>query len=276
MPRTGAVANNAGSNTDERQMASIGATRGPDGWWYKDGRRLSHNEADQLVRAAGTAESGQADWGSGRGTAAEMYGRNRGWLAPALTIGAGLINPALGAVVSGLTNYERNHNVGQALGSAGTAYALGNVAGRIPGVGAVRGSGAGRAVSDAIGSIPGAASVGAMLNGRGGSAGGSGGAPQSVGGMLGAAGDFLTGNGGLNALGLAQGANAAMLGQKAGNFADMAAKNVDENWQSRAPLRVAGMEGMLRPQIADTSALRRISARSNPFADRPQPASGGR
>lgn len=164
---------------------------------------------------------------------------------------------------------DRQGGVGRAINAVGGPIVNlgGRVAGEIPGVGTV--VRAGQALG---GLIPGGPSQRPQsVSGMQG--GGIGGA---IGGALGAAGNFLGGNGGLNALGLAQGANAAMLGQKASNFADMAAKNVDENFQSRAPLRVAGMEGMLRPQIADTSALRRISARGNPFADRPQPASGGR
>jgi hypothetical protein len=54
----------------------------------------------------------------------------------------------------------------------------------------------------------------------------------------------------------------------------MAAKNVDENWKMREPLRVQGLAGLTNPQAPDLSALRRTSARGNPFADRPQPVGG--
>ena len=128
MPRTGAIANDPNSNVDEQQLASIGATRGPDGWWYRNGQRLSHAEADRLVREAGTAQSGLQDWGSGRGTLAEMYGRNRGWLQPVLTGAAGLVNPALGAAVGAGLNYEQNHNLGQSALAGGLSYAGGRLA----------------------------------------------------------------------------------------------------------------------------------------------------
>ena len=52
-PNTGSVI-----SSDRRaaaQAKSIGATIGGDGWWYKDGRKLSTQEADQLTNQRGTA-----------------------------------------------------------------------------------------------------------------------------------------------------------------------------------------------------------------------------
>lgn len=69
MPRTGAVASSAADA--QSQAKSIGATIGPDGWWYKDGKKLSHDEADALVRQAGTAKEGLAEWGKNR----DLFGR---------------------------------------------------------------------------------------------------------------------------------------------------------------------------------------------------------
>lgn len=123
------------------------------------------------------------------------------------------------------------------------------------GAGGAGGMGAG--ASDLFAKLP--ASVRALLAN----------APGALGSVAGKAGDFLGGNSGLNALSIAQLANAAALGQKSSNFAEMAGKNVDEFWKQRAPLRVGGIAGMQAPPVADTSGLRQTSARGNPFANRP-------
>ena len=65
MARTGAIPTSATSTQDDDQANAIGATIGPDGYWYKDGRKLSHKEADALVNAAGLGVSGQEEWGTG-------------------------------------------------------------------------------------------------------------------------------------------------------------------------------------------------------------------
>ena len=49
---------------------------------------------------------------------------------------------------------------------------------------------------------------------------------------------------GTGLLGLGQAANAAYLGQKSGNFADMAAQNADDAYKAKAGLRAAGISGM--------------------------------
>ena len=74
MQRVGAVATSNSTDTDDRQAASIGATIRPDGWWYRNGQRLSHDEADRLVREAGTAQEGLQEWGLGRGTWGDITG----------------------------------------------------------------------------------------------------------------------------------------------------------------------------------------------------------
>lgn len=117
--RTGAVDETLNRPLAEKQAASIGATIGSDGWWYKDGRRLSHDEADALTRQAGTAAENLGEWGKNR----DIWGRasdfvSKGWAMTPLgqiKIGGdvggflernkadiaagigGLINPLLGA-----------------------------------------------------------------------------------------------------------------------------------------------------------------------------------
>ena len=83
--RTGAVDETLNRPLAEKQAASIGATIGSDGWWYKDGRRLSHDEADALTRQAGTAVENLAEWGKNR----DIWGRasdfvSKGWAATPL------------------------------------------------------------------------------------------------------------------------------------------------------------------------------------------------
>ena len=219
------------------QAAAIGATIGGDGWWYKDGKRLKPADADALVNASGAGIS-----------AALNYAAHK---------------DPLKAALAGATSYGAG-NIGKAIGKIPGAQSVQDVLAKIPGAGAIQKFGG--AVKDLIpqGKLPGAQSVQDLLAQA---AGGLGGAAQG-------AGQWLGGDGGMNALGLAQGVNAAALGQKSNNFADMAAKNVDELWKQKAPLRVAGIAGMLNPKTEDTSALQRISARGNPFADRPQPMGG--
>ena len=106
------------------------------------------------------------------------------------------------------------------------------------------------------------------------------GGPKSVGGLPGITpassggpdlaallGQFLTGNKGLNALGTAQGINAALLGQKAIQYAKDAEGTAMSAWNKNAPLRDAGRAGMLAPKPSvDTSFLPGIRRSGNPFA----------
>jgi hypothetical protein len=83
--RTGAVDETLNRPLAEKQAASIGATIGSDGWWYKDGRRLSHDEADALTRQAGTAAKNLGAWGKNR----DIWGKvsdlvSKGWAATPL------------------------------------------------------------------------------------------------------------------------------------------------------------------------------------------------
>lgn len=73
-------------------------------------------------------------------------------------------------------------------------------------------------------------------------------------------------------LGLAglQGANSAYLGQKSNALSDKALKGVEANYAERAPLRAAGLRGLLNPTAPDTSQLSTIAQR-NPYAAAPRP-----
>jgi hypothetical protein len=108
----------------------------------------------------------------------------------------------------------------------------------------------------------GAKSLIPSLVGGGGQGGGSG-----LPGIMSAAGKFLTGNNGLNALGAAQGVNAALLQQKALQYAKDAEGTAMGNWKANDPLRTSGRAGMLNPKSSvDISALPGIRRAGNPFA----------
>ena len=83
---------------------------------------------------------------------------------------------------------------------------------------------------------------------------GGNGAVTSAQDLLGQAGQFLTGNGGMNALGVAQGINAAQLQQKSNQYATNAMGDVNASYNERAPLRAQAL-GVLPSAIA-----------ANPFA----------
>jgi hypothetical protein len=122
--------------------------------------------------------------------------------------------------------------------------------------------------------IPGLSAVDTGLNavanlaGKGGAAGAAGAIPG-----VSALKDFLTGNGGLNALGAAQGVNAALLGKQSSNYAKQAMGSVNQSYGERAPLRTAGIAGMLHPQIPDISPLGQIAS-ANPYARKITPVGG--
>ncbi len=253
----------------------MGATIGPDGSWYVGGKKLSHKDADALVEKSGVAaDNAHQQWGTGG-----IIDRNRNFtgnllknLAPAAAfipgvgpLAAAAIGAGAGALGRGVqhgTNFGDIAKQGAQSGAA--AYGLDKVAGAAS-AGAKAGGILGGAKS-AAGALPGALKpvpVGGGLEGILG-------AIPGLGGALGGVGDFLTGNNGLNALGIAQGLNAAQLGQKSGNYAELAGANADRRWSSQAPLREKGIAGMLKPQPIDLSGLEAQRRQGNPFAV-PQP-----
>lgn len=91
--------------------------------------------------------------------------------------------------------------------------------------------------------------------------------PHNAGGGLDLGGLLDTG------LSVAQLVNAANLQKKSTGLATGAMDQVNTNYAERAPLRVAGLEGMLRPQTADLASLAQIAGQGNPFAPKkPLPA----
>lgn len=96
--------------------------------------------------------------------------------------------------------------------------------------------------------------AGAGQNPDGSPTGGGGGFVQGLEGLLGKAGGFLTGNGGLNALGVAQGVNAALQQKKAEDYAKNALGAVTQSYNERAPLRAQGIQSL------------QTAMKANPFA----------
>ena len=91
------------------QARSMGATIGTDGWWYKDGRKLSHNEADALANSTGKAvDNAHQQWGTGG-----FVDRNRNFVGNALKN----VAPIAGILTGG--------TAGVALGGLGAALGAG-------------------------------------------------------------------------------------------------------------------------------------------------------
>jgi len=131
-------------------------------------------------------------------------------------------------------------NLGTALGQGAIGLGEGALAG---GVGGLLGGGAGGAAQ----AVPGAASAGSsggltgLINGIPGLGGLAQGLEKSAPSLLGNLGSFLTGNGGMNALGIAQGLNAANLQKTANNYATDALGTENALWNSQAPMRAQAL-----------------------------------
>jgi hypothetical protein len=241
--RTGAVDEHAAGNmaTAQQQAASIGATIGPDGWWYKNGQRLSHDQADALVNAAGTGTSGNAEWGK-----TGFLDRNP-WLRTVAPIWAG----ASGAYTT--------HDLTKPGGgmSALVHDPLEQAAAGV--LGGVAGTAATRAATSALPRLAGSAPTNPAGTTPIGPAP-KGGLP----GILSGVGDFLTGNGGLNA-GLT--GIAALRGSQSTDYARGALQTAQDAYNAKAPLREEGIAGMLNPgaNTPDLSGLAAIRSAGNPF-----------
>jgi len=82
------------------QAKAMGATIGSDGWWYKGGKKLSHDEADALAKSTGTAaDNAHQQWGTG-----DIWDRNRNFVGNALKNVApiaGILTGGVGGVLLG-------------------------------------------------------------------------------------------------------------------------------------------------------------------------------
>lgn len=164
-----------------------------------------------------------------------------------------------------------------ALALPGVGGALGGLLGAIPGA---------SAVGSALSSIPG---VGAITSGIGkindiadkvgGSALGdaaralNGGKALTLGNLAGEAKSAVTGNGGLNALGIAQGVSSILDQKKAGDYANKAVNTAQSAYDAKAPLRAQSLEQLLHPQAPDLSNLQGIAGQLAPSAVAARPVS---
>ncbi len=205
-----------------------------------------------------------------RGGLAGFVDRNKKVITPiaaglaGLATGGLLAPVAVGALSRGLDTGKRG--IGFDVGNAARGALEGAVAGS---VGKFAGGMLQPTPAQFAASIPGAPaniSAGGSLGATPGIAAPASGGGFSVGGALNKAKDWLTADGGKNALNLASTAyNVYNQAQGAGMMRD-AAKRDAARWAEGAPLRQAGMQGMLQPIPADTSSLDALAGQGNPFA----------
>ena len=219
------------------------------------------------------AESGLPAEKHKRGFLAGAYDRNKSWVVPVLSGLAGLTGiggAALPAILGGLKGFDRpgeggiGFDAGKGLAGAATGYGAGKVGSAIGNLAGIGGGAAG-AVPAAVpapvaGAAPDLANVAnASVTGVGGAVP----AASGLSGILGRAKGLLTPENIFTGL---QGLNAAR-GMARETDLTNEAVGLDRNrWRENAPLRDAGMEGLLNPQVADTSSLRQLSGQGNPFA----------
>lgn len=248
------------------------------------GKSLSRGEVDQRIAGTGVGNIKHR-----RGGVAGSWDRNKQWALPAIEFGAAflpgagpLVSAGIGAAAKGVDRPGKSGIgfdpkaaamggvQGYGMGTLGN-MAQGALAKALPGIAPAGASGA--AAGPSLGAQGSGASNVANAAAGGGGGGGIASTIQGILGKIGglpgvsSAANFLTGNGGLNALGTAQGINAALLQQKALDYAQKAEGTATGNWNANDPLRQAGRAGMLNPKSSvDTSALPGIRKAGNPFA----------
>lgn len=212
-----------------------------------------------------------------RGGLAGVWDRNKKQIVPiaaglAGALSGGLLAPvAVGALSRGLDR-EGKGGIGLDVGQAARGAVEGAAAGS---VGKFVGGALNPTPASFAASIPGAPapSVAALPGAGTPIAAPASGGGFSLGGLANRTKDWITADGGRNAIGLAQGAY-GVYQQAQGNERMRDAANRDTaRWNYGAPLREAGRAGMLNPIPADTSSLDALAGIGNPFA-RPNPAPG--
>lgn len=197
-------------------------------------------------------------------------GERRHWKIP------GLSKLRIGGSVGQAGNWAKEHlpSVGSMIGTA-VAPGLGTVVGS--GIeGATNGKGIGAQIGQDF--KKGLKATPFVLGGIGalGGLAGAGGAAGAVGGLAKAAGGAGDGvdlgsllDAGLGTAGLV---NASQLSGKSDKYAESAYKDVNDSFTARAPLRAAGIQGMLNPGAGVPLKLANVQAntgRGNPFAKKP-------
>lgn len=217
-----------------------------------------------------------------RGGIAGIYDRNKHVIKPLAAAGLGLATGGLlapvaaGALMGGLDR-EGKGGIGFDFGGAARGGLEGGLAG---GIGKFAGTllpSAGAAAAPlpmgATGGIGGIGSMGANAATQ--MAGALQPVAASGGGLLGGAAGFLN-SPTMQTLGkLGAGAYGIYQQNKGQQLANDAMKADQARWGAGAPLREAGMQGLLNPMPAsDLSGLAALSSQGNPFAQRPNPVPG--
>ena len=220
------------------------------------------------IRAQLRDEAGLGKEQRERGGFARVYDANKKYVKTAVSLAHGGLGRGL---VEGLDRPGES-GVGFDWGNAGKGFVSGQkekILGLLAGGALVGGAGLlgiGPGLGGAAaGAVPAAGAAGAAVPGAAGTSAIAGAVPAAggLGGFLDKAKGFLTPDNILMGL---QGLNAAR-GMARETDLTNEAVGLDRNrWRENAPLRDAGMEGLLNPQVADTSALRQLSGQGNPFA----------
>lgn len=202
--------------------------------------RSSHKERF-AIRADLRQQAGLGREHKDRGGLAGVIDRNKQYAPAAALLAAPFVLPALGGMLG-------IGGGGAAAGGAGAA-----------GAGAATAGAAGAALPAAIPAAASTAGAGGILGGLGGILGKVGGAINSPLGQT------------ITQLGTA----AYGIGQqnKANDLTKQAIAADQARWAAGAPLRDAGRAALLNPKVTDTSSLRTLASRGNPFA---VPAGGPR
>ncbi|MEK7765995.1 MAG: hypothetical protein AAB368_07125 [bacterium] len=220
------------------------------------------------IRAQLRDEAGLGKEQRERGGFARVYDANKKYVKTAVSLAHGGLGRGL---VEGLDRPGESGvgfdwgNAGKGVLSGAGERAIGQVAGgALVGGAGLLGIGPGLGGA-AAGAVPAAGAAGAAVPGAAGTSAIAGAVPAAggLGGFLDKAKGFLTPDNILMGL---QGLNAAR-GMARETDLTNEAVGLDRNrWRENAPLRDAGMEGLLNPQVADTSALSQLSGQGNPFA----------
>lgn len=237
--------------------------------------KTSHKERFRL-RNELRAEAGLPPEKKKRGGAAGFYDANKSWITPVaaglagLATGGVLAPMAVGALGRGLDREGRG-GIGLDLGDAARGAVEGAAAGSI---GKMAGGLLQPTPASFAASIPGAPSSVPMSGMATPPIAAPSGGGFSLSGIAGKAKDWLTADGGRNALNALSGAYGVyQQAQGQQMMRDAAGRDV-ARWNYGAPLREAGRAGLLNPVPADTSSLDALVGQGNPFARKGPPVPG--
>ena len=226
--------------------------------------KTSHKERFR-IRAELREAAGLGKEKKKRGGIAGAYDRNKEVILPLAAGALGLVTGGLAAPMAGMAlargvDREGKGGIGFDVGNAARGAMQGAVAGSIgkmagglmPGAGGSAATAAAPASSVAMGGVGGMPAIPSLPMGSVASAagpmGGIAAAPASsfsLPQIAGKAKDWLTANGGRNALGLATGISGVMRQQQGNELMASAAEADVQRWRENAPLRDAGRAGML-------------------------------